>query len=295
MKLEQLCEGLIQIPKGLKKNILDFYLSMLLSKYRDMMPRNVFNRIHDAVKQNHSIHLQQLSDTEDFQQTFRYSQLNLPKHYRSQDGRAKQLIAIASFTGTLMDPEADAEFGSGRHANEILVNLPPYLSDTVLAKLSDNPSIINQLIHKLNGAIDHELTHMVQSDFLKHKDKSMDFDGKTDYRKDDGKIDYGKYSDISYEQDPLLKTSIHDFKAIVDGYRHITGKPMDSNRVKYVFSYFTDPSNDGSKMRVALPNGSPAKLSDANITVPLRLWKNKNPKLWKRAVKYFYNEIRDLI
>lgn len=295
MKLDQLCEGLIQIPKGLKKNILDFYLSMLLSKYRDTMPSIAFKSIYDEVSNTNQIDLQQLSNEQDFQQEFRYSQLNLPKKYRSKEGRAKQLIAIASFTGSLMDPQSDAEFGNGIHSNEMLVNLQPYLSPKVTTKLIDNPKIIHQIIHKLNGAIDHELTHMVQSDFLKHKDVAMDFDGKPEYRNDDGNIDYGKYSDISYEQDPLLKTSIHDFKAIVDGYKHITGKAMDANKVKYVFSYFTDPENDGSQMRVALPNDNPTKLSDANITVPLRLWKTKSPKLWKKAVKYFYNEIRDLI
>ena len=296
MKLENICEGLIKLPLNLKNELINYYVSMFISKVMDKtnntLPVNFLNELH----QKYDLQIYDIPENSDMQSIFNYSAKDIPKHYKTKQTRPRKILAIAAFTNNRIGTDAEGELQStNSKANTIIVNLVPYTSDVMVNRISNNPDVIYQLIEKIKGVVEHELTHAIQRDFLSKRSAEFDLDRADSYRDDSGKIDTDKYLNTEFEKDPILKSSISDFRTIVDGYEKVTHTKMTEEKLRYVLSYFTNPDNDGTQMRILWPTVGAVTLANAPIHTPLRNWKPKDLKLWKRASKYFYDSIKDLI
>lgn len=158
---------------------------------------------------------------------------------------------------------------------------------------------INDFMSSLDATIEHELAHLIQYRYLRDKHEDQVSDG--DYRSDD-MPDAAKYYGSQVEFSPQVISAIRGMETYVDDLKH---ENLDRRYFKFVLRYLVGEIKTAAELT--------GKLKDANIETPksgrshTSLWKNINdnrnfflalrdnkPKVWRVAVKYLTTEIDKL-
>lgn len=286
MKIQQLLEGIIEVPTGAVNAVTSFALSDFLSR---IMAR--LDSLDDEGFELESIYGRMAKELQSKYGAIKLSgtangssgRISIPMkslkggYVRNKANRNKVYTLLLRTAQATSDEQSEisAEYyrkGKGRPAR-LVIYMP---AEKVINFYASHPEYFDSLVDKLEGVIEHELTHAIQ-------DMAMgEMNNNVDYYNADGSIDDDKYFTHPIEFDPHIKSEASDLIAFMKQLS-VIGMKLDSQTLKNIIKNYVGIKVDAAPEYAQM-------VSQFFVSL-----KKNEPVKWKKAVKYFYGLILNKI
>ncbi|ASV44071.1 hypothetical protein PBI_SCTP2_56 [Salicola phage SCTP-2] len=156
---------------------------------------------------------------------------------------------------------------------------------------------LTDFIKDSKSTIEHELAHYIQHNYLKQKsEKQVE---KPDYKHEHGsKENYDEYFGSEVEYSPQILSAVRDFEKFFNSMSDESQQYIDKQYKRNIFNYIVGQTN--TLQTLSEYSGENLKGIDNTLTnfrtvkLPRSFFmslKNSDNEKWKKAVKYFWNEI----
>jgi hypothetical protein len=291
MKLIHLVEKLIRVPEELKNKVVGEVLSCYYSFYLGYLGQERHKEIEAAASKyaQYKIHdvipaFVQKGKSGVYSKRITYSDASVDSRYKSKKSKPKSIMLVVDFSG---EEYSDAMVLSGKYmSHKLLVNLDGFITPQSKSAAKRSIESINDTVSELIHTVSHELQHVVQFDYLGHKNPKMGNDVSTT-----GIEDFADYAAHPIEFSPLIDSTIGILKRIIISHNRQSDKPLSKADIAELIKAFTNPEYK-TDLKLFF-RGSLVPASDSYIKeIPSRFFNDlyyKDKQLWKKAVKDFYH------